>query len=155
MTPSTRRVRSCLCASWGGTFVAHRRRLDAAEIGDQALTGVARRSFDADVTHPCRSHQDTVYKLRRINTLYKLRRINTKHNSNTHTSFGAWAGGAQPHRVQHSGRLLAASRGGQASGFGDLVYATVPLGSVATKVARDWLANELYEASRCGRIDAA
>ena len=24
------------------------------------------------------------------------------------------------------------------SGFGDLVYATVPLGSVATKVARDW-----------------
>ena len=36
------------------------------------------------------------------------------------------------------------------SGFGDLVYATVPLGSVATKVARDWLANELYEPSRCG-----
>ncbi|EOD26143.1 hypothetical protein EMIHUDRAFT_457417 [Emiliania huxleyi CCMP1516] len=34
------------------------------------------------------------------------------------------------------------------SGFGNLVYATVPLGSVATKVARDWLANELYEASR-------
>ena len=25
--------------SWGGTFVARRRRLDAAEIGDQALTG--------------------------------------------------------------------------------------------------------------------
>ena len=36
----------------------HRRRLDAAEIGNQALT-VARRSFDADVTHPCRAHQDT------------------------------------------------------------------------------------------------
>ncbi|EOD08458.1 hypothetical protein EMIHUDRAFT_258260 [Emiliania huxleyi CCMP1516] len=34
------------------------------------------------------------------------------------------------------------------SGFGDLVYATVPLGSVATKVARDWLANELYEPDR-------
>ena len=41
------------------------------------------------------------------------------------------------------------------SGFGDLVYATVPLGSVATKVARDWLANELYEPSRRGKIDAA
>ena len=41
------------------------------------------------------------------------------------------------------------------SGFGDLVYATVPLGSVATKVARDWLANELYEPSRGGKIDAA
>ncbi|EOD33756.1 hypothetical protein EMIHUDRAFT_229249 [Emiliania huxleyi CCMP1516] len=41
------------------------------------------------------------------------------------------------------------------SGFGDLVYATVPLGSVATKVARDWLANELYEPSRSGKIDAA
>ena len=40
-------------------------------------------------------------------------------------------------------------------GFGDLVYATVPLGSVATKVARDWLANELYEPSRGGKIDAA
>ena len=38
------------------------------------------------------------------------------------------------------------------SGFGDLVYATVPLGSVATKVARDWLANELYEPSRGGKI---
>ena len=36
------------------------------------------------------------------------------------------------------------------SGFGDLVYATVPLGSVATKVARDWLANELYEPWRPG-----
>ena len=41
------------------------------------------------------------------------------------------------------------------SGFGDLVYATVPLGSVATKVARDWLASELYEPSRRGKIDAA
>ena len=41
------------------------------------------------------------------------------------------------------------------SGFGDMVYATVPLGSVATKVARDWLANELYEPSRRGKIDAA
>ncbi|EOD31234.1 hypothetical protein EMIHUDRAFT_232175 [Emiliania huxleyi CCMP1516] len=41
------------------------------------------------------------------------------------------------------------------SGFGDLVYATVPLGSVATKVARDWLANELSEPSRRGKIDAA
>ncbi|EOD40457.1 hypothetical protein EMIHUDRAFT_251140 [Emiliania huxleyi CCMP1516] len=41
------------------------------------------------------------------------------------------------------------------SGFGDLVYATVPLGSVATKVARDWLANELHEPSRRGKIDAA
>ena len=29
------------------------------------------------------------------------------------------------------------------------------LGSVATKVARDWLANELYEPSRRGKIDAA
>ena len=37
--PSTRRGRSCLCASWVCTFVARRRRLDAAEIGDQALTG--------------------------------------------------------------------------------------------------------------------
>ena len=35
------------------------------------------------------------------------------------------------------------------------MYATVPLGSVATKVARDWLANELYEPSRRGKIDAA
>ena len=31
----------------------------------------------------------------------------------------------------------------------------VPLGSVATKVARDWLANELYEPSRRGKSDAA
>jgi len=31
-----------------------------ADIGDQALTGHTRRSFDADVTHPCRAHQDTV-----------------------------------------------------------------------------------------------
>ena len=37
--PSTPLGRSCLCASWGCTFVARRRRLDAAEIGDQALTG--------------------------------------------------------------------------------------------------------------------
>ena len=41
------------------------------------------------------------------------------------------------------------------SGFGDMVYATVPMGSVATKVARDWLASELYEPSRRGKIDAA
>ena len=39
VSPSTRRGRSCLCAYWGCTFVARRRRLDAAEIGDQALTG--------------------------------------------------------------------------------------------------------------------
>ena len=38
------------------------------------------------------------------------------------------------------------------SGFGDMVYATVPMGSVATKVARDWLASELYEPSRRGKI---
>ena len=36
-----------------------------------------------------------------------------------------------------------------------MVYATVPMGSVATKVARDWLASELYEPSRRGKIDAA
>ena len=36
--PSTRRDRSCLCASaWGGTIVSPpERRLDAAEIGDQS-----------------------------------------------------------------------------------------------------------------------
>ena len=39
VTPSTQRGRSCLCASWVCTFVARLRRLDAAEIGDQALTG--------------------------------------------------------------------------------------------------------------------
>ena len=36
-----------------------------------------------------------------------------------------------------------------------MVYATVPMGSVATKVTRDWLASELYEPSRRGNIDAA
>ena len=41
------------------------------------------------------------------------------------------------------------------SGFGDLVYATVPLGSVATKVAREWLANESSTSSvpARGKID--
>ena len=36
-----------------------------------------------------------------------------------------------------------------------MVYATVPRGSVATIVARDWLTKELYEPSRSGKIDAA
>ena len=64
--------------------------------------------------------------------------------------------GAQPAaRVpKHSGRLLELPPEG-GSGLGDLVYATVPLGSVATKVARDWLANESSTSSvpARGKID--
>ena len=64
------------------------------------------------------------------------------------------AGGAQPQRGSNIQVAYSLPPEG-GSGFGDLVYATVPLGSVATKVARDWLANELYEPSRRGKIDAA
>ena len=97
----------------------HRRRLDVAEIGDQALTGHARRSFDADVTHPCRAHQDTV-------STRSVRRLRPVSGQVARRSLIAPASAAVQAATMRSSTLLYARR----------AFLSIPLGSLGTVAVR-------------------